>query len=218
MRVSGWKSFLTTSAGILGIAVVLSAAARPPSSHFSLSAQAVQIAPAKAQDISLTIDPAQCKVHWSVDSTLHMVHGTFRLKSGAFHFDADNGKAGGEIVVTAASGESGDTSRDAKMQEEVLESGKYPEVLFRPTLIDGRVAGSGGSDVKVRGTFVLRGGEHEIMVPVHAELSGESWKGTGKFEVPYIQWGLKNPSNFLLKVQPLVTVELELAGSVKINK
>ena len=117
-------------------------------------------------------------------------------------------------IVFATSGESGNSSRDEKMHKEVLESGKYPEVVFRPSQVEGKVANSGSSDVKVHGTFVLHGGSHDITVPVHAELNGGSWKGSGKLDVPYIQWGLKNPSNFLLKVQPVVNVQLEITGAL----
>jgi hypothetical protein len=50
-------------------------------------------------------------------------------------FDRDSGKAGGEIVVNARSGESGNESRDARMHKEILETAKYPEVLFRPAQV-----------------------------------------------------------------------------------
>ena len=44
-------------------------------------------------------------------------------------------------------------------------------------------------------------------------------KGTAKFEVPYVKMGnQKDPSNFILKVKPLVNVELELSGEVKTPK
>jgi hypothetical protein len=101
------------------------------------------------------------------------------------------------------------------MHKEVLQSDKFPEAAFRPAQIEGKVATSGSSDFKVHGSFLLHGSVHEITVPIHAELSGDNWKGTGKFDVPYIQWGLKNPSNFLLRVQPIVNVELEIAGSLR---
>ncbi len=209
MRISGWKSSIATAAGILGIGVILSATAAPPRPQ---AAQAV------APEIVLTVDAGQSKVHWMVDSTLHTVHGTFAVKGGSLHFEAASGKAGGEVVVLATSGESGNSSRDEKMHKEILESGKFPDVLFRPTQVEGKVSSSGSSDVRVHGTFVLHGSSHEIIVPVHAELNGENWKGSGKFDVPYIQWGLKNPSNFLLKVQPVVTVDLELTGSLRSQK
>jgi polyisoprenoid-binding protein YceI len=150
-----------------------------------------------------------------VDSTVHTVHGTFALKGGTLHFDPDTGKAAGEIIVLTTSGDSGNSSRDEKMHKVVLESATYPDALFRPTQVEGEVAGSGSSDVKLHGVFVLHGSEHELIVPVHAEMSSGKWKAVAKFEVPYIKWGLKDPSNWLLKVKPAVQVDLDLAGTWK---
>ena len=152
-----------------------------------------------------------------VDSTLHTVHGTFNLKSGTMRIDPATGKAGGEIVVYAMSGDSGNSSRDEKMHKEVLETKKYPEVVFKPTQVEGQVVLSGPSDVNLRGVLSLHGGDHDLIVPVHAELIGGRWKGTARFQVPYIQWGMKDPSNFLLKVKPNVDIELELVGSLKLS-
>jgi hypothetical protein len=54
-----------------------------------------------------------------------------------------------------------------------------------------------------------------LVADVHSEFTGDHWKGTAKFDVPYIQWGIKDPSNFMLKVKPVVNVEMELSGSTK---
>jgi polyisoprenoid-binding protein YceI len=207
MRVSSWKSLLGTVGAIAIIAVFLSATAAPPRSQ-----QATQ---ATAQEVVLVLDPAQTKLQWSLDSTLHTVHGTFAVKSGSVHFDPDTGKAGGEVIVLATSGDSGNSSRDEKMHKEILETAKFPDAVFRPVQIEGKVARSGNSEVKLRGVISLHGGEHEIIVPVHAELASDRWKGTAKFNVPYIQWGIKDPSNWLLKVKPVVNVELEMTGTAK---
>lgn len=166
-------------------------------------------------EIVLTLDPAQSKVHWTVDSTLHTVHGTFALKSGTVHFDPETGKADGEVVVYAPSGESGNGSRDRRMHREILETAKYPDVVFRPTQVDGKVAQAGASDVKLDGVFSIHGADHDLMALVHAELTGNRWRGTAKFEVPYVKWGIKDPSNFFLKVKPVVNVELEMSGEIK---
>jgi polyisoprenoid-binding protein YceI len=168
-----------------------------------------------ANEIVLGIDPAQSKVHWTLDSTLHTVHGTFALKRGTFHLDPASDKASGEIVVDATSGNSGNDGRDKKMHKEVLESGKYAEVIFRPDRVEGKIMPQGTFTVQVHGLFVLHGNEHELTVPVQAELAGDHWTGRAKFSVPFIDWGLKNPSSFLLKVNHVVEIELELKGSLQ---
>jgi polyisoprenoid-binding protein YceI len=206
MRVSGWKSAMGAACGILGIAVLLSATAGPP------AAQSTQTA---VKEVTLDVDPAQSKVHYVVDTTLHTVHGTFVLKAGsAVHFDPETGKAGGEVAVYATSAESGNSSRDERMHKEILQTAKYPDAIFRPAQVEGKVALAGASDVKLRGVLLLHGGEHEIVADVHAEMAGDHWTGTAKFDVPYIQWGIKDPSNWLLKVKPVVNVELDMAGKV----
>ena len=207
MRVNGWKS-ATASAGILlGVAMLLSAGPVPPSR---------QAAQAAAHELALTLDPAQTKLHFSVDSTLHMVHGSFAVKSGSLQFDPQTGKASGAIVVNAVSGETGNSSRDQRLHKEILETWKFAEATFRPSQIDGQVSLAAPSDFKVKGIITLHGTDHELVADVHSEFTGDHWKGSAKFDVPYTKWGIKDPSNFLLKVKPVVNVELELAG-IKAN-
>src|SRR5947209_20481664 len=87
-----------------------------PAAILGLSALPQHAAPQPAaSEIVLGIDPAQSKVHWTLGTTLHTVHGTFAFKNGTFHLDPASGKAGGEIVVYATSGDSGNDGRDKKM-------------------------------------------------------------------------------------------------------
>jgi len=168
-----------------------------------------------ANEIILGIDPVQSKVHWTLESTVHTVHGSFAFKKGNLQVDTSTGKASGEIIVDATSGNSGNDGRDKKMHKEVLESGKYAEVIFRPDHVEGKITPQGISNVQVHGLFVLHGSEHELTVPVQAEFAGDHWTGTAKFNVPFIDWGLKNPGNFFLRVNHSVEIELELKGSLQ---
>jgi polyisoprenoid-binding protein YceI len=205
MKVSTTKSISASAVAVLALALLLSAAPGPPR-H-----QETSVSPA---ELVLTLDPAQSKVHFNVESTLHTVHGTFTVKSGTVHFDPQTGKAGGEIVVNTTSGDSGSNSRDARMHKEILETKKYPDAVFHPSQIEGQVAAIGACDVKLRGTISLHGANHELTALIHANLAADRWTGTAKFEVPYITWGIKDPSNFLLKVKPVVNVELEMSGAL----
>jgi polyisoprenoid-binding protein YceI len=168
-----------------------------------------------ASEIVLGLDPTQSNVHWTLGSTVHTVHGSFAFKKGALRLETLTGKASGEIAVDAASGNSGNDSRDKKMHNEVLESARYPEVIFRPDRVEGKIAPQGKFTIQVHGLFVLHGSEHELTVPVQAEFAGDNWAGSAKFNVPFIDWGLKNPSNFFLKVNHAVEIELEMKGRLQ---
>jgi polyisoprenoid-binding protein YceI len=209
MRYDRSRSWCVGILMVVGLALLLSAVAAPPHQ---------QAPPAASREVLLTVDARPSSVHWTVDSSLHTVHGTFALRSGTIHFDPATGKAGGQIVVLATSGESGNSSRDARMHKEILETAKYPEATFRPTQVEGKVLLNGTSDVKVRGVLGLHGADHDVTANVHAEVLGDHWKGTAQFEVPYVDWGIKDPSNFFLKVKHVVHVELELAGQASLAK
>ncbi len=205
MRVNSWKSAAYAACAIIAISVFLSALAAPPKP---------QVSEATPQEITLELDPAQSKVHYTVGSTMHTVEGNFTIKKGSMvHFDPATGKAGGAVAVYATSGDSGNSSRDQRMHKEILETEKYPDAIFRPSRVAGKVSRNGPSDVKLQGVLTLHGGDHEIVAQVHAELAGDHWTGTAKFDVPYIQWGIKDPSNWLLKVKPVVNVEIDMAGT-----
>ena len=168
-----------------------------------------------ANDLLLTLDPDKSEFHWTVDTTLHTVHGTFKFKSGELRVNPDTGGAKGEILVPATSADSGNDGRDKKMHKDVLESAKFQEIVFVVDRVEGKVAPSGSSNVMLHGTMKLHGADHEFGAPVQAEITGDHFKATSKFVIPFIKWGLKNPGNWLLKVKPDVNVELSLSGTVK---
>jgi polyisoprenoid-binding protein YceI len=204
----------------LSVALSLVLAAGAPAiareSRDAGDASIAQSSAATAREVALTVDAAQSKVNYTLDTTLHTVHGTFALKRGTIRIEAD-GKASGEIVADATSGQSGDSGRDKKMHKDVLESAKYTDVVFRPDRVDGKFPASGSVSVQMHGKFALHGSEHELTVPVKGEITGDRWHGTATFKIPYVEWGLKSPSNFILKADPVVEVELELTGTTSAN-
>jgi polyisoprenoid-binding protein YceI len=198
------------------LAAVFYALVAVPLTLMVLSALPQHAAPQPpASEIVLGIDPAKSKVHWTLGSTVHTVHGSFAFKKGTLQLNTSTGKARGEIIVDATSGNSGNDSRDKKMHKEVLESARYVEVVFRPDRVEGKITPQGTFTVQLHGLLGLHGSEHELTVPVQAELAGDHWTGSAKFNVPFIDWGLKNPGNFFLKVDHAVQIELELKGSLQ---
>lgn len=171
-----------------------------------------------AQAVHVDVEPAHSQVQFTLGATLHTVHGTFKLKSGAVQFDPSTGKVGsGEIVIDATSGDSGNAGRDRKMHETVLESAKYPEIVFVPRQIQGEVARAGDSHVQIEGVIRLHGAEHAVVVPVTTQMDGGKLSATAEFTIPYVAWGLKDPSTFVLRVEKVVHIKVQLDGKLEVG-
>lgn len=166
-----------------------------------------------AQDTEYQVDPMQSSVKFTLADVLHTVHGTFKVNHGAMRL-GPGGKLSGEIVVDAASGNSGNGMRDRKMHREVLESSRYPEIRFRPERVDGAVEGAGQETVTVHGIFNIHGSDREITVPATLSVTGGRWTANVHFTVPYGKWGMKNPSTLFLRVSDSVEIDLTVAGNV----
>lgn len=175
-------------------------------------------APAQQQPsppFTVTLSPAATNIHWTLDTTLHTVHGTFRLKSGSLQIDPATGDASGAIVIDAASGESGDTARDRRMHSVVLESARYPAITFRPTHVSGSIDLAKGSEVKVDGIFNLHGADHtvQLTVDLHPQSTGvapvTSVALTTHFSIPFVAWGMKDPSTFVFRTEKQVAIDVD---------
>ena len=164
------------------------------------------------------VEPAKSEVHFSLGDPLHAVNGTFHVESGSFTFDPKDGAMDGKIVVDAASGVSGNKTRDRKMAEDELNAPTFHSVMFVPTHYRGTLAPAGESTITVEGVFTLLGTPHDISVPMVIQRNGVSCTATGSFLVPYVKWGLKDPSVFVLRVGKEVKIDLVLVGSIEADR
>ena len=160
----------------------------------------------------LELDPAQTHIEFTLAAALHTVHGTFKLKSGTIRFDPATGKASGLVVVDVTSGKSDSGSRDHKMHKDILESRKYPEAIFTPVRVYGRVEAQGESPVQLDGIFKLHGAEHELMLATTVRIGGDKLTASTHFVIPYVEWGLKDPSTLFLRVSDKVDIDIKVAG------
>jgi polyisoprenoid-binding protein YceI len=168
--------------------------------------------PLAAGESAVELDPARTTITFTLGDVLHTVHGTFKLKHGSIRFDSSTGKASGEIVVDVASGNSGNGGRDKRMHKEILESARYPEAVFTADHVSGELAPHGASELDVHGAFQIHGASHEMTFHFRAQANdGEVASSTG-FTIPYVQWGMKNPSNFLLRVSDKVDMNIQAVG------
>jgi polyisoprenoid-binding protein YceI len=166
-----------------------------------------------ASSTTLDLDPAKTDIQFTLHDVLHTVHGTFKLKRGSIRFDPDSGKASGEIVVDVASGESGSQARDSRMHKDILESPRFPEATFTPDQVEGKLAAEGQSQMDVHGVFRIHGVDHEMRLHFEVDRAGGQYTASTHFVIPYVQWGMKNPSNFLLKVDKTVDIDIKATAN-----
>jgi len=169
---------------------------------------------ASAQRQTFIVDPNASQVAWALGGNGHHVEGTFHVQTGSIDFDRAAHAISGSVVVAAGSGNSGEPSRDKKMNKDVLDVEHYSEITFAPQKFDGAIAPTGDSTIQVSGTFTLHGTPHDLSVPMQIHIDGGSLTAKTHFAVPYVKWGLKDPSVFILKVAKEVEIDLTLTGKV----
>jgi polyisoprenoid-binding protein YceI len=177
----------------------------------------------QTQGTVVRLDPANSTIDFTLGATMHTVHGTFKLKSGEITVDPVTGRASGAIVVDATSGNSGNGSRDDKMNKEILESGKFREIVFSPThftadpghTVKEALEANGTGHLRVSGLFSLHGQQHDTDLDLAIQNDGNGHvEISGNFSIPYIKWGLKSPNTFILKVNDTVDLAIHASGQI----
>jgi polyisoprenoid-binding protein YceI len=182
---------------------------------FAIFAVAAILGPAAlAQHQTFVVNPDTSEVHMTLKTTHELVNGAFHVQHGSIEFDRINPKMAGLIAVLAGSGKTGNDSRDRKMNRDILEVEQYTIISFEPKAYAGTIAPSGDSTIQVKGIFTLLGTPHEITVPIQVQLGGANAIAKAHFVVPYVQWGLKNPSFMIWKADNDVAIDLNLVGTI----
>ncbi len=164
--------------------------------------------------ITVHLDAQKTEIHWKLGDVLHTVHGSFRLKGGMMAFNPDTGAAEGEFLVDVSTGESGNSTRDGKMQNEVLESKKYPQAFFHPVRVSGNLKSGSTQNLTVDGMFNIHGADHPLTLQIAVQLNGTDATATTRFIIPYVAWGMKDESTFVLKVSKEVGIDVIARGTV----
>lgn len=175
---------------------------------------ALSASTASAQHQTFAVQPDASEVKMTLKTTHEIVNGSFRVQSGSVEFDRSTPKMSGSIVVAAASGNTGNDSRDKKMHKDILKVNQYTTVSFEPKSYTGTIPASGDSTIQVAGIFTLLGTPHEITIPMQVHLDAAGVTAKAHFVVPYVQWGLKNPSFLIWKADNDVAIDLNLVGRI----
>src|SRR5271154_7413148 len=163
---------------------------------------------------ALELDPSKTLVEFRLPGSLHTTHGTFKLERGTIIADPATGKAGGSIVVDARSGDTGIGARDNEMRESVLEAQRYPEITFDPQHFTLELRRGGQFQATMQGVLTLHGGRHDVVLTAQGQFVGDNLTATAHFSVPYVDWGLEDPSVLFLTVAKQVDIDIATTGHV----
>lgn len=182
---------------------------------FVVLALAVILAPpALAQHQAFAVDPDASEVKIKLNTTHEVVNGTFHVQPGSINFDRTASQISGMVIVAAGSGKTGNDSRDKKMNKDILKVDQFATVSFAPKAYTGTIAASGDSTIQVTGVFTLLGTAHDLTIPMQIHMNGSKATVKAQFIVPYVQWGLKNPSFLFWKAKNDVAIDLNLVGQI----
>ncbi len=169
-----------------------------------------------ARNILLHFDPAGTQIKFRVGSMLRDVRGTFQLKTGELAVDPDSTLAQGQLLVDATTGRTGNSAMDKQMQDDILESGRYPSIFFHAEHLRGQLPKTDGeSNVIVEGMMNIHGADHPMTLHVHVVRQGDSFTATTGFTVAYVQWGMKEARGTFLHLSKQAHVDVSAKGTIR---
>ena len=92
------------------------------------------------------------------------------------------------------------------MHNKVLLSADHPLIRLRASSYEGTLSPEGASEITLVGSMEVLGTEHPIRVPISVKIDGDTATVDASLSVPYVEWGLDDPSTFVLKVGKEVPV------------
>ena len=182
---------------------------------FAITALVLYPLRASTEPLVLTLSPDKTSLTFAVRATGHAIEGLLTLDSGEIRFDPDTGTASGQVTIDLRRAGTGNRLRDREMHASVLETERYPVATFRPSRVIGSLAPAGLSDLLLAGFLSLHGVDHSLTLPVRARVAGATVSAETTFEIPYVAWGLHNPSLLFLRVAPVAAVNLRTEASLR---
>jgi len=168
-----------------------------------------------SEALTFELDTKATTIEFTFGATLHAVDGTLSVKEGIIHIAPDGSTATGRIVIDATSAKTGNDRRDRKMHEKILESQRYPEMVFEIERLSGKLNPTGQSEIELHGTLEMHGTRRPIALPATVRTAdGKTVTGTGILILSYLEWGLADPSVFLLRVEKEVHVTVKAVGRI----
>ena len=140
---------------------------------------------------------------------------------GRITFDEDGEVVADEsgIVIQAGTLRTDSDRRDRYVRERTLQTAQYPEVVFRPTSVEGLPSpigeASGTVEFTISGDLTVRDQTRAVTWDVTAEF-GDIITGIAVIDITFEQFGMDKPSvAIVLSVEDTIRLELAFVGSLE---
>ena len=98
------------------------------------------------------------------------------------------------LAVTDKVSDSDRQEIEKTMREEVLETGKYPEIVFKSTRVEADRTGEGEYRARIFGDFTLHGVTRNGVIAAQLTLSGNTLRARGQFSLKQSEYNIKRVS------------------------
>ncbi len=167
---------------------------------FALTAPGPRLPPAAGHSLRYKVEVAGSSVRWELPATFEPIKGVVPLFHGSIQAKPLPGGAwdvSARIVVPAASMRTGNRRRDRTLMQKVLETARYPEIVFdlRQFTGDLTLFRPGQTfPVQVVGDLTVHGRTAPVQLPVDVSVFPKAVILTGSFPVHWKAYGLQDPS------------------------
>ncbi len=174
-------------------------------------------APASCWKLPMEVNDTNTTVGFELDTTWHMVHGKVPNGSGKIWLSdpKDPTSINAELMFPVSKFDTDNSSRDETMRE-VMESEKFPVVKIdiRGMAENRRCAPSDVSfqtpcEALLLGSLNIHGVTRELKLGVQISEDSGGYKVSGRLPFDWASFGIEDPSIFIARVDPTVTVIFE---------
>jgi len=95
------------------------------------------------------------------------------------------------LAVTDKVSESDREKIETTMRNDVLETAKYPEILFQSTRVSATRLDEGKYQVKIPGNLTLHGATHTVTINARLDFGTNKLHAVGEFPVKQSEFGIK---------------------------
>jgi polyisoprenoid-binding protein YceI len=99
--------------------------------------------------------------------------------------------AAASLTVTNDISEKDRREIEHAMQEQVIESQRYPEIVFESSAVTASLTGPAQYRVKIDGNLTLRGVTRSQQIPAFVKVTADTFRANGEFTIKQTDYGIK---------------------------